>query len=162
MTNPEWGRKRICHACGAMFYDMRRDPIVCPKCDTKFDPEAILKSRRARVPAAKGAVSKAVAPEEAEAEDEVKVGPEKDESEIEKDETEPGIEKDESGIETDETEPGIEKDEPGIEKDEPEIEKDETEPDKEETLLEDTSGLTEDDDDVAEVREHLDKDEPSS
>src|SRR3546814_16378335 len=30
---------------------MRRDPIICPKCGTEFDPEAFLKSRRTRVAA---------------------------------------------------------------------------------------------------------------
>lgn len=48
MAKPEWGTKRICQNCGAPFYDLRRDPIVCPKCGTVFDPEAVLKSRRTR------------------------------------------------------------------------------------------------------------------
>lgn len=46
----EWGTKRICHSCGARFYDLRRATIICPKCNTKYDPEAILKSRRSRPP----------------------------------------------------------------------------------------------------------------
>jgi uncharacterized protein (TIGR02300 family) len=48
LAKPEWGAKRICHNCGARFYDMQRDPIVCPKCHTVFDPEALLRSRRTR------------------------------------------------------------------------------------------------------------------
>ncbi len=48
MANPEWGTKRICQNCGAKFYDMTREPIVCPRCHTEFDPEAFLKTRRAR------------------------------------------------------------------------------------------------------------------
>ncbi|UCH74239.1 MAG: TIGR02300 family protein [Rhodospirillales bacterium] len=48
MAKPEWGTKRICQSCSAPFYDLRRDPIVCPKCNATFDPEAVLKSRRAR------------------------------------------------------------------------------------------------------------------
>jgi uncharacterized protein (TIGR02300 family) len=44
----EWGIKRICQACGALFYDLNKDPITCPKCDVGFDPEAVLKSRRTR------------------------------------------------------------------------------------------------------------------
>ena len=51
MAKPEWGAKRICHNCGARFYDMLRDPIICPKCSTPFDPEALLKSRRSRTAA---------------------------------------------------------------------------------------------------------------
>lgn len=46
MAKPEWGTKRICQSCSAPFYDLRRDPIVCPKCKAVFDPEAILKSRK--------------------------------------------------------------------------------------------------------------------
>lgn len=45
---PEWGTKRTCQSCGAAFYDMRRVPIVCPKCGTQFDPEVFVKARRSR------------------------------------------------------------------------------------------------------------------
>ncbi len=48
MAKPEWGTKRICQSCSAPFYDLRRDPIVCPKCEAVFDPEAILKSRKVK------------------------------------------------------------------------------------------------------------------
>ncbi len=48
MAKPEWGVKRTCQSCGAVFYDLRRDPITCPKCGTEHDPEAVLKSRRSR------------------------------------------------------------------------------------------------------------------
>ncbi|MGB0671459.1 MAG: TIGR02300 family protein, partial [Rhodospirillales bacterium] len=33
MAKPEWGTKRACQSCGARFYDLGRNPIVCPKCD---------------------------------------------------------------------------------------------------------------------------------
>jgi uncharacterized protein (TIGR02300 family) len=48
VAKPEWGVKRICPNCGARYYDMRKDPPVCPTCGTQYDPEALLKSRRAR------------------------------------------------------------------------------------------------------------------
>ncbi|MCR9221442.1 MAG: TIGR02300 family protein [Alphaproteobacteria bacterium] len=48
MSKPEWGLKRTCLSCGAKFYDMKRDPIVCPKCGTAFDPEAATKLKRGR------------------------------------------------------------------------------------------------------------------
>lgn len=52
MAKAEWGTKRICPNCGARYYDLRKDPPVCPSCGTAFDPEALLKSRRTRpVPA---------------------------------------------------------------------------------------------------------------
>lgn len=48
MAKAKWGTKRICHSCAARFYDLQHDPIVCPKCKTEYDPEAVLKSRRSR------------------------------------------------------------------------------------------------------------------
>jgi uncharacterized protein (TIGR02300 family) len=51
LAKPEWGTKRICPSCGTRYYDLLRDPIVCPKCSTPFDPEAFLRARRARPPA---------------------------------------------------------------------------------------------------------------
>ena len=48
MARPSWGTKRTCQSCGARFYDMRRDPIICPKCSAVYDPEALLKTRRGR------------------------------------------------------------------------------------------------------------------
>tara|TARA_B100001057_G_scaffold334497_1_gene335094 strand:- start:1590 stop:2006 length:417 start_codon:yes stop_codon:yes gene_type:complete len=42
------GIKRICQGCGTLYYDLDKDPIICPKCGVEFDPEAILKSRRTR------------------------------------------------------------------------------------------------------------------
>lgn len=48
MAKPEWGLKRTCLSCGAKFYDLQRDPVNCPKCDAKFDPEAAIKLKRGR------------------------------------------------------------------------------------------------------------------
>ncbi len=48
VAKPEWGAKRICPSCGTRYYDLLRKPVICPKCSTPFDPEAFLKSRRAR------------------------------------------------------------------------------------------------------------------
>jgi uncharacterized protein (TIGR02300 family) len=48
VAKPEWGIKRICPSCGARYYDLRKDPPVCPTCGAQYDPEALLKSRRAR------------------------------------------------------------------------------------------------------------------
>ena len=49
-VKPEWGAKRICQSCAAPFYDMRRSPILCPKCGAEFDPELLVKARRSRPP----------------------------------------------------------------------------------------------------------------
>jgi uncharacterized protein (TIGR02300 family) len=48
VAKPEWGAKRICPSCGTRYYDLLHRPVICPKCSTPFDPEAFLKSRRAR------------------------------------------------------------------------------------------------------------------
>ena len=48
MAKPEWGTKRICPSCGTRYYDLLREPVICPKCSTPYDPEAFLKSRRSR------------------------------------------------------------------------------------------------------------------
>jgi len=39
MVKPELGTKRICVACGAKFYDLRRTPVVCPKCGAEQPAE---------------------------------------------------------------------------------------------------------------------------
>ncbi|MEE8333248.1 MAG: TIGR02300 family protein [Alphaproteobacteria bacterium] len=46
MAKPEWGVKRFCGGCGARFYDMRRDPIICPKCGVTHDPVAQARPQR--------------------------------------------------------------------------------------------------------------------
>ena len=69
----EYGIKRICQSCGARYYDLNKDPAVCPSCGTEYDPEAVMRSRRGRVAAAAVATAKeeaAPAPELADAEDE--------------------------------------------------------------------------------------------
>jgi uncharacterized protein (TIGR02300 family) len=35
------GTKRVCHACTARFYDLARDPIVCPSCGARYVPDAL-------------------------------------------------------------------------------------------------------------------------
>lgn len=36
MNKPELGTKRVCASCGSRFFDLRRDPIICPKCEAVF------------------------------------------------------------------------------------------------------------------------------
>jgi uncharacterized protein (TIGR02300 family) len=40
VAKPELGMKRQCQNCGAKFFDLNRDPIVCPKCGTTFQATA--------------------------------------------------------------------------------------------------------------------------
>ena len=39
MAKPELGTKRVCVSCGARFYDLAKQPAVCPKCSTEQPPE---------------------------------------------------------------------------------------------------------------------------
>ena len=32
MAKPELGLKRVCVSCGTKFYDLTKNPAVCPKC----------------------------------------------------------------------------------------------------------------------------------
>ena len=58
MAKPELGTKRLCGNCGAKFYDLSKDPIVCPKCDTVLE----LARRVARAVAAGACRARAAAP----------------------------------------------------------------------------------------------------
>jgi len=37
LAKPELGEKRICPSCGTKYYDLNRDPIICPKCAAPFE-----------------------------------------------------------------------------------------------------------------------------
>ena len=69
MAKPELGLKRQCMSCGAKFYDLNKDPAVCPKCGTVF--QAVAMSRAAAPVVARAAP----VPDDDEAELEV-AGPE--------------------------------------------------------------------------------------
>ena len=111
LAKPEWGTKRICPSCGTRYYDLMRDPVVCPKCSTPFDPEAFIKARRSRP-------------------------------------TTP-VEKELEPVGADEIDPDAEADD---------VEAAEEEEDEE--LIEDASELGEDEDDMAEVIENVEDEEP--
>jgi len=63
VAKPELGTKRLCANCGAKFYDLSKNPIVCPKCHTVMELAAV--SPRTRPdPAAAARAAPAPAPEE--------------------------------------------------------------------------------------------------
>ena len=37
MAKPELGEKRVCPSCAAKYYDLNKDPIICPKCGATFE-----------------------------------------------------------------------------------------------------------------------------
>jgi len=74
VAKPELGTKRLCGNCSAKFYDLNKDPIVCPKCHTVMELVAVnARARPETAPAPQAAAAPApeeevVAPETAEAE----------------------------------------------------------------------------------------------
>ncbi|MBF0373311.1 MAG: TIGR02300 family protein [Alphaproteobacteria bacterium] len=66
MAKPEWGVKRTCLTCGARFYDMKKSPIICPKCGGTVEPEVPFKARRSPAPEKAVAAPVKVVPVEAE------------------------------------------------------------------------------------------------
>lgn len=88
MAKPALGLKRTCQSCGARFYDLQRDPIICPKCATVYDPEVALRTRRGRttVAATKPSVARPVpdiveAPDAEVGEEDIEVAEEEGEAE---------------------------------------------------------------------------------
>ncbi len=39
MAKPELGNKRVCVSCAAKFFDLLKQPAVCPKCSTEQPAE---------------------------------------------------------------------------------------------------------------------------
>jgi uncharacterized protein (TIGR02300 family) len=71
VVKPELGTKRQCQSCGAKFYDLNKDPILCPKCGAAFVAVALTARGRAAE-----AVAARPAPDEEEAELDPAGGPE--------------------------------------------------------------------------------------
>jgi len=64
MPKAEWGVKHTCTSCAARFYDMLRNPITCPKCETEVNVTVIVKPKRVRPAASAAAAAKVAAREE--------------------------------------------------------------------------------------------------
>jgi len=45
LAKPELGSKRACLSCGTKFYDLNRNPILCPKCGTPFQAAFVPRAR---------------------------------------------------------------------------------------------------------------------
>src|SRR6202161_4709433 len=133
MGKAGWGTEGPCPNWGARYYDLRHDPIVCPKCGAAFDPEALLKTRRVRVPVPVEPVAETAVEEEIDTE----LGGE--EAEVEEGAEEVPV------VEGEEVE------------DDDEEEEDEEEEEAE--VIEDASELGEDEDDMAEVIENVEDEE---
>jgi uncharacterized protein (TIGR02300 family) len=52
VAKPELGTKRLCTHCNTKFYDLNKDPIVCPKCHTVVPLVAVTARARPETAAA--------------------------------------------------------------------------------------------------------------
>ncbi|MGH6981941.1 MAG: TIGR02300 family protein [Stellaceae bacterium] len=143
MAKPEWGLKRLCPNCGTRYYDMRHDPIVCPKCGAHFDAEAVVKTRRSRAAVVTETALGPIVAEEVDPELVAAIASE-DVPDVLPPTTDGTVE--------------IESDVEG-EADEEAVEGEAETEEEEQEVLEDASELGEDEDDMAEVIENVDEDE---
>jgi uncharacterized protein (TIGR02300 family) len=146
VVKQEWGAKRTCSSCGARFYDLRRQPIVCPVCSTVFDPERQPRARRG------GAAREDALP--------AKVTVKANVVDVDTDETVDGEESDDLE-DADDVELENVEDKPAAKKKGAVAKNltdddDSGDDDNDNDLIEDTSELGEDDDDIGEVMEHID------
>jgi uncharacterized protein (TIGR02300 family) len=77
VAKPELGTKRQCQNCGAKFFDLNKDPIICPKCSTVFQGAAAARARPAAKPEEEEAEVATPAGVEVVSLDEVEAGEEK-------------------------------------------------------------------------------------
>lgn len=115
MAKPDLGKKHVCQSCGSPFFDLNRNPAVCPKCDTEV--VAVTKGRRS--------VAEKIKPA--------------DES--------PAESKDSAKLEDLEDIDVLDDEDDAVVLDDEEEDDD---------LIEDASDLGTDDDDMSEVKEHID------
>ena len=139
MAKKEWGTKRSCLSCGAPYYDLGKKNIECPKCGAAFDSKPPAKRKRP-TPASK--------PEEPV--DQVGEAPPKA-----PEASAPVADGDDAPAIKAETAPTGDGEINGDGKDKSEGKPVEDE-EKSDELIEDTSDLGQNDDDMSEVKEHID------
>ncbi len=108
MAKPELGNKRVCVSCATRFFDLLKQPAVCPKCSTE-QPAEQPRLRRApgNVPDDKRRPKAAVVPGLEDTDVEVEVAEEEGEEDVLEDTSD--LEDDAEGIAVDvETESGDE------------------------------------------------------
>ena len=105
MAKAELGMKLTCESCGARFYDLNKQPGICPKCGTANARPVIFKASRGRPAEEKVAAQKAPPP---------KPAPDEEAAETEEDEDEDeAVIEDTSDLgEDDDVEVPVEKEEP--------------------------------------------------
>jgi uncharacterized protein (TIGR02300 family) len=101
VVKADLGQKRVCNSCAAKFYDLNKDPIICPKCGTEYDASAVVKPRRARSAAEDKPKAKKV-PKIAEVDPELPEAGVDDEAAVDNEEEEEGVIEDASELGEDE------------------------------------------------------------
>ena len=81
MAKAELGMKLTCESCGARFYDLNKQPGICPKCGTANARPVIFKASRGRPAEEKVAVQKAPPPKAPEDEEVPEAADDEDEDE---------------------------------------------------------------------------------
>jgi len=137
VAKPEWGKKRMCQSCGAVFYDLKRKTIGCPKCGAAYDPEPPAKGKRAASAALTPTAAATFKPKPAAAKI-AEAAPENAELETFADDDDAADGAKARAVLAGGSKSGGKAD------------------DKEEALIEDASDLGEDEDDIGEVKEHID------
>ena len=66
MARPDLGSKRVCPSCSIRFYDLGKDPAVCPECETGYPQASFRKPRRIKPPAPRAALKKPAPKDEVE------------------------------------------------------------------------------------------------
>ena len=77
MAKPDLGSKHQCQNCGAKFFDLNKDPIVCPKCGTVFQGAAARARPMAKPEEEEAEITEAPAGVDIVSLDEVEAGEEK-------------------------------------------------------------------------------------
>ena len=67
VPRPELGKKRVCVNCQTKFYDLDREPIVCPSCGFEHAAEMFARPKTPSRPARPAPTPARAAPAEAEA-----------------------------------------------------------------------------------------------
>ena len=142
MAKSEWGMKRTCQDCGAPFYDLKKKNIVCPKCGTTFDSAPPAKPKRpAPVEKLAPAPVEKLAPKPDAVKEEAKT----------KAPPLPNVDGDGDGAKT-----AAGKDDKKVSPESDDEADTDAGDDDDKDLIEDTSDLGRDDDDMSEVKEHID------
>lgn len=145
MPKPEWGAKRSCLSCGARFYDLMRDPILCPKCGARYDTSAVARPKRIKPDSGSAARARVIDEDIELLEDDRDV----DAAEEEEDEEEEALPDDEPAlVDDDETDVVATPETPAVEDDDAELadfDDDLLEDEEDETSLEDLEDVAPED-----------------